>query len=80
MQGPTFGRTCGCTLTSDRPFRIGPSPAHHARRGGRPQVLQGDRLQGVLGPGPDHTFAFAIDGVVSGGVWTVAANLYAYGP
>ena len=33
-----------------------------------------------LGPGPDHTFGFTIDDVVAGGVWTVSATLYAYGP
>ena len=37
-------------------------------------------VQALLGQGPDHSFGFVIDDVVPGGIWTVSATLYAYGP
>lgn len=83
-----------CTIT-DNPLPVGPSKYCAENPCGAISSVQAPRanwcpgsivepfrgpVKGVLGPGPDHTFAFAIDGVVPGGLWTVSAVLFAYGP
>lgn len=83
-----------CTIT-DNPLPVGPSKyclenpcgAIASVQAPRANWCPGSRVIPVrgpvdtfLGPGPDHSFGFTIDDVVPGGVWTVSATLYAYGP